>query len=324
MTRPTASREWERAKRYENDGETTKGSDRPSRESFSKVTMEFESGDGDCTGWLYRPDRPADAPVVVMAGGLAGERSFGLPAYAERLAEAGYAVFLFDYRNHGDSEGEPRNLVSPSRQRTDWEAAIAGARDADGVDGSRLVLWGVDVGGGHALDVAADDPSVRAVVAQTPVLSGRAFLGTRGKGFLVKSLLAGVRDRLQSLVFSPHTVPVVGDSDEFALVSAPGARRGYLDTVPADSAWTNETPARSLSNLLRFSAGDDADAVTCPVLLLGGTRDDVVPVDAVESAANDFANATFVRLPIGHFDAYEGSGLDHVFGHARAFLDAEL
>ncbi|MUV56904.1 alpha/beta fold hydrolase [Halogeometricum sp. CBA1124] len=286
--------------------------------------MGFDSGGERCSGWLYRPDRPAEPPVVVMAGGLAGERSFGLPNYAERLAEAGYAVFLFDYRHHGDSGGDPRNLVDPSRQRADWEAAIEGVRSRDGLDGSRLVLWGVDVGGGHVLDVAADDPRVRAVVSQTPVLSGRSFLGTRGYGFLAKSVLAGVRDRLQSLVVGPHTVPVAGDPEEFALVSTPGARRGYLDTVPADSAWVNETPGRSLLNLARFTAGTDLDSVTCPVLLLGGTRDDVVPVDSVAAAADELADATFVSLPVGHFDAYEGSGLEHVVGHGVAFLDAEV
>jgi pimeloyl-ACP methyl ester carboxylesterase len=321
VTRPTARGEWAEAAETERDG---REAGRPSRESFSKVTMGFDSGGERCSGWLYRPDRPAEPPVVVMAGGLAGERSFGLPNYAERLAEAGYAVFLFDYRHHGDSGGDPRNLVDPSRQRADWEAAIEGVRSRDGLDGSRLVLWGVDVGGGHVLDVAADDPRVRAVVSQTPVLSGRSFLGTRGYGFLAKSVLAGVRDRLQSLVVGPHTVPVAGDPEEFALVSTPGARRGYLDTVPADSAWVNETPARSLLNLTRFTAGTDLDSVTCPVLLLGGTRDDVVPVDSVAAAADELADATFVSLPVGHFDAYEGSGLEHVVGHGVAFLDAEV
>jgi pimeloyl-ACP methyl ester carboxylesterase len=321
VTRPTARGEWAQAKETEREG---RSADRPSRESFSKVTMGFDSGGERCSGWLYRPDRPAEPPVVVMAGGLAGERSFGLPNYAERLAEAGYAVFLFDYRHHGDSGGDPRNLVDPARQRADWEAAIEGVRSRDGLDGSRLVLWGVDVGGGHVLDVAADDPRVRAVVSQTPVLSGRSFLATRGYGFLAKSVLAGVRDRLQSLVAGPHTVPVAGDPEEFALVSTPGARRGYLDTVPADSAWVNETPARSLLNLARFTAGTDLDSVTCPVLLLGGTRDDVVAVDSVAAAADELADATFVSLPVGHFDAYEGSGLEHVVGHGVAFLDVEV
>lgn len=312
-------------------GERRRGDDRepdrtrrPSREEFSKVAMGFESGGERCTGWLYRPDRPAKPPVVVMAGGIAGERSFGLPAYAERLAEVGYAVFLFDYRNHGGSEGEPRNLVSPSRQRTDWEAAIAGVRGRDDLDARKLVLWGTELGGGHVLDVAADDARVRAVVSQTPVLSGRSLLTTNGYGFLAKGVLSGVRDRLQSFVADPYTVRVAGDPDEFALLSTPGARRDYLDLVPPDSDWENRTPARSLLSLARFSAGSDLESITCPVLFVAGTRDDLVPADSVQKAAESVSNATVVRLPVGHFGFYEGAGFEQTVGHGRAFLDGVL
>nr|WP_092892201.1 alpha/beta hydrolase [Halopelagius inordinatus] len=333
MSRPTCRGDWKRAERRERvrDGTTEKTSERassrrrhPSRYEFSKVTMGFESAGERCTGWLYRPDRPADPPVVVMAGGIASERSFGLPAYAERLAEAGYAVFLFDYRNHGDSEGEPRNLVSPSRQRTDWEAAIAGVRERDGLDTGRLVLWGTELGGGHALDVAADDARVRAVVAQTPVLSGRSLLTANGYGYLAKGVLAGVRDRVQSLVAGPHTVSVTGDPEESALLSTPGARAGYLDLVPPTSEWENRLPARSLLSLATFSAGDDAESIACPVMFVAGTRDDIVPAASVESAADSVSNATFVRLPASHFDFYEGAQLAQAVGHGVAFLDGVL
>ncbi|RDI72432.1 alpha/beta hydrolase [Halopelagius longus] len=334
MSRPTARGEWKRAEKRERVRERRgrperresdrSRSRRPSRYEFSKVTMGFESGGERCTGWLYRPDRPSDPPVVVMAGGIAGERSFGLPAYAERLAEAGYAVFLFDYRNHGDSEGEPRNLLSPSRQRTDWEAAIAGVRERDGLDTRRLVLWGTDLGGGHVLDVAADDARVKAVVAQTPVLSGRSLLTTNGYGYLAKGVLAGVRDKLQSLVAGPHTVSVTGDPGESALLSTPGARAGYLDLVPHASEWNNETPARSLLSLATYSAGDEAEAITCPVLFIAAERDDVVSADAVEKKAESVSDATFVRLPAGHFDLYEGAAFEQAVGHGIAFADGTL
>jgi pimeloyl-ACP methyl ester carboxylesterase len=311
--------EWKRAR---DDAEERGRRRRPSRYEFSKVTMEFESGGETCSGWLYRPDRPADPPLVVMAGGIAAERTFGLPEYAERLAEAGYAVFLFDFRNHGASDGDPRNLVSPGRQRGDWEAALAGLRGRDDVATDDVVLWGVDLAGGQVVDVAADDVRVRAVVSQTPVLSGRALLTNRGYGFLAKGVLAGVRDRLQSLVTDPHTVPVAGDPDDFALLSTPGVRADYLGLVPPDSDWENETPARSFLSLARFSAGEDAEMVSCPVLLVAGTRDDVTSPDVVETVAESVADATVVRLPVGHYDFYGGDALDQTVGHALAFLDA--
>ncbi len=41
------------------------------------------------------------------------------------FAHSGLAVFLFDYRNFGGSDGEPRNLVVPQRHVQDWRAALA-------------------------------------------------------------------------------------------------------------------------------------------------------------------------------------------------------
>lgn len=320
MTRPGANSEW-------NDAEPDQRArrNRPSRYEFSTVRMTFHSGDERCVGRLYRPDRPADPALVVMTGGLVGASAFGLDRYAERLAAAGYAVFHFDVRHAGDSDGEPRNLLSPARQRADWEAALAGLRGRGDVPTDRIVLWGTDLSGGAVLDVAADDPRIEAVVSQTPILSGRAFLRARGIGFLARGTLAGVRDRVQSSLIGAHTVPVVddGSSDDgnLALVATPSAYRGYRDLV-GDGEWENETPARSILSLARHTGGEDRDRLACPVLFLGGERDDVVPVEEVEAAAEDVADATLVRLPVGHFGLYDGDGFEQAVGHGLAFLGA--
>ena len=105
---------------------------------------DFESGGQRVAAWLYRPDISCAVkpPIIVMAHGFAGERRFRLPAYAESFADRGMAVLLFDYRHFGDSEGEPRNLVSHRRQHRDWLSAVDHAKRIDGVNGSRLGLWG--------------------------------------------------------------------------------------------------------------------------------------------------------------------------------------
>lgn len=48
-----------------------------------------------------------------MAHGFGLLRQFKLPAVAERFAERGLAVLVFDYRSLGESDGEPRNVVLP-------------------------------------------------------------------------------------------------------------------------------------------------------------------------------------------------------------------
>lgn len=297
---------------------------RPSRYDFSTVRMTFRSGGERCVGRLYRPDRPADPALVVLSGGPVGASGAGLDEYAERLASAGYAVFRFDPRYVGDSDGEPRNLVDPERQREDWEAALSGLRGRGDVATDRTVLWGAGLAGGVVLDVAADDSRIHGVVAQTPVLSGRAFLRARGIGFLVRGVLAGVRDRLQSPVAGTHAVPVAADESTGdagrALVSTPGASRRYREVAGDD--WDNRLPARSLLSLVRHAPDEDRRRPSCPVLFLGGTRDEVVPIETVEDAAEEVPDPTLVGFPVDHLGLYAGAGVARAVGHGLAFLDS--
>ena len=73
-------------------------------------------------------DRP---PIIVGAHGIAGQKDMGLEPFAEFFATKGMAVLLFDYRNFGGSEGEPRNWVSPNRHLQDWAAALDYIRASD-------------------------------------------------------------------------------------------------------------------------------------------------------------------------------------------------
>src|ERR1700744_1345631 len=100
----------------------------------------FNSGSDRISAWLYRPTGNGDAPRVVRAPGLGAVRTMRLDAYAERFSAAGYACLVFDYRNFGDSEGEPRQLLDVDMQLADWAAAVAYARTLDGVDADRIAL----------------------------------------------------------------------------------------------------------------------------------------------------------------------------------------
>ena len=109
-----------------------------------------------------------------MAHGLGGTKDSGLEPFAIGLAEAGLDVLAFDYRGFGASGGTPRQRVSMAGQLEDYRAAMAAAARLPGVDGARLVLWGVSLAGGHVLAAAAGRDDVAAVVSLTPLVDGRA------------------------------------------------------------------------------------------------------------------------------------------------------
>ncbi|WP_440005967.1 alpha/beta hydrolase [Halomicrococcus sp. SG-WS-1] len=291
---------------------------------YARTDADFESDGTRCAGWLYTPEGASRPPVVVMAHGFAGERTFGLEAYAEAFVARGYAVFLFDYRGFGNSDGEPRGLVDPEKQIADWEAAIDHVRRLDGVDRGQIALWGTSFSGGHVVEAAAGDHRIAAVVAQVPLLDGRAVTKAAGVGHALKGVAAGVRDTLRKYTFrSPYRVPVVADPDEFAVMNAPGAKRGMLDIVPDPPVWDNDVPARVLLDVPFYRPVTSAEEVSCPVLLVAGRDDAIVPSSSVESAADEFADATLVSLPIDHFDVY-GTAFDEVVAYESSFLDERI
>jgi dienelactone hydrolase len=292
------------------------------RFEFATTTLTFESDGGTRRGRLYRPDRPSTPPVVVLGPTFAAEATFGYPRYAERFARAGYAAFAFDYGGFGRSRtgDDPRNLVDPAAQVADWHAAVDRVRRLDG-DRRRVVLWGFGLGGGHVVRVAAElGRRVDAAVAVSPLLDGRAVARARSPRYLVRALAAGVRDRLGAPLGRSRPIPVVGGPDEFGVLPRETVGEAYLDLIPPESDWHNETPARSLLSFLRYRPLAEADGVTCPTFLLAAGEDALVPPETVADAADRIDGSTYLRLPVDHA-APLGRAFETAAAHQVAFLD---
>ena len=174
-----------------------------------RSSIDFVSRGSRCAAWLYLPRAVARPPVVIMAHGFGAERTFGLEPFAERFAQAGLATFLFDYRCFGDSEGEPRNWISPRRHLQDWEAALAHVKSLATIDPSRIALWGTSFSGGHVIVLAARHPEISAVVAQVPFADGLALLTSIPLKLMPRLGMAALRDlprthHASSSIHGPH------------------------------------------------------------------------------------------------------------------------
>lgn len=297
--------------------------EKPSRYAFSTRRVEFDGRNGH----LFTPDRPADAPVVVLAPGAGLPWRAALESTAERLAARGYAVFAFDHRGFGHVDGD--HLLSPSRQRTDLDAAVEAAREAPEVDGTRLALWGMDLSAGTALAAATDSLAVDAVIARFPVLSGATVLPAWVRprlGGLIRGVAdypAAAVDRLRGVDADERglRVPLFGESNEVAAIAADGAARAVGDVLGREPG---TAPARSLVKLQRHDVRQAVEDLSCPTLFVAGEHDAVAPPAAVVAASDGVRNASLVRVPASHYGALDGEELDRTLRYELAFLDAEL
>jgi uncharacterized protein len=135
----------------------------------------FPSQGATLRGRLYiaeDPDSPRQgtsrrpAPVVIMTHGTSATITMVADRYAEVIHEAGFAVLLYDHRNFGISDGEPRGEINPWIQARGYRDAIDYVSSLAEIDKSRVAIWGDSFSAGQVLVVGACDHRVKAIVSQ--------------------------------------------------------------------------------------------------------------------------------------------------------------
>lgn len=118
---------------------------------------------------LYLPTDRAGRRLAALAisgpFGAVKEQSSGL--YAQSMAERGFVTLAFDPSYTGESGGEPRNVASPDINSEDFSAAVDFLGLQPFVDRERIGIIGICGWGGMALNAAAVDKRVKAVVTST-------------------------------------------------------------------------------------------------------------------------------------------------------------
>jgi pimeloyl-ACP methyl ester carboxylesterase len=285
--------------------------------------VSFDSRGLRCTATVYRPGGATGAVrCVVMGNGITLTRKDGIPDYAQRFANAGFAVVAFDYRHWGDSGGEPRRLVSLKHQLEDWRAAVHYARGLDGVDPEQIALWGFSLGGGLALITAAADARIAATIALLPLADGLAAVTQPARPGVTVHLTWSIMRR--ALTRRPVTIPVAGAPGSFAVVASPEALPGF-ERLASRNGWRNEVNAAGLLvPFARFRPVKRADRIRGPVLLQLGERDGMVPLPAIEKTSARVPNGQLVPYPIDHFECFWPQHIGQVARDQLDFLQRHL
>jgi len=112
-------------------------------------------------GWYVRHETPKAHALVLH--GNAGNVTLLAESLRILNRKHGLAVLALDYRGFGRSDGVPseKGVLMDARAGRDWLA------DKEGIDPQDVVLMGQSLGGGVAIDLAADDGCRGLVIANT-------------------------------------------------------------------------------------------------------------------------------------------------------------
>lgn len=275
--------------------------------------IEFDADGATLRGWLYTPTgRDGPFPAVVMAHGFTALKEMGLDDYAEVFAAAGLASVVYDNRNFGASDGQPRGEVDPVAQMRDYRHALTFAESRPEVDATRLGIWGTSYTGGLALVAAALDRRVSCVVSQVPMISGYEsmvrLMPLAERGEFHRMLDADRRSR--ALGNPPGSVSVCTD-DPAKPVTSPGRRtHHYFTTLARDKQvdWANRVTVRSLELRLEYEAMPFMERISpTPLLMIVATDDDITPTDIALRAFARAREPKKLLLQKGdHYDPYLG------------------
>ncbi|MFC1406760.1 MULTISPECIES: alpha/beta hydrolase [Streptacidiphilus] len=275
------------------------------RVSVRPQKVSFASGGVECAA-LHHPG--TNGGCVIMAGGTSVTKEPASELFARRFNEAGFAVLAFDYRRFGESGGAPRQVVDIGEQLADWQAAIGFAAGLPDVDPAAISLWGFSLSGGHVIRIAADNPQLASVIAQTPLADGRAAAPNALHSMTPLALLRltglAVADALGALVGrKPLLVPAAGVRGAVASLTTPDAMDGQraLDPDHRHPDWEQTVAARIALQVGRYRPGLEAAQVRCPLLVVVCDQDSsVLPEPGVRAAALAPAGE-LVRLPGRHY-----------------------
>jgi hypothetical protein len=131
--------------------------------------VDFPSEGATLRGRLYTPKRfSRPLPAVVMTHGFSATITMTIDHYAEAICSQGFSVLLYDHRNFGISDGEPRQHINHWVQARGYRAALSYLEGLEEIDSSRLSVWGDSASAVEAIVVGSIDERVKAVVAQVP------------------------------------------------------------------------------------------------------------------------------------------------------------
>jgi fermentation-respiration switch protein FrsA (DUF1100 family) len=102
-------------------------------------------------------------PAIIVGHPMGAVKEQSSNLYAQKLAEQGFVTLSLDLSFWGESEGQPRNVVSPDIYAEDFSAAVDFLGTRPFVDRDRIGVLGICGSGSFVISAAKIDPRMKAI-----------------------------------------------------------------------------------------------------------------------------------------------------------------
>jgi uncharacterized protein len=293
--------------------------------------VSFDSDGETLVGQLYLPPdyRPGRRlPGVVVVGSLTAVKEQMSGLYAARLAARGFAALAFDYRNFGQSSGEPRQYESPAQHIADIRNAVSFLHTVPAVDADRIGGLGVCTGGAYMGVAAASDARIKAYAGVA------LHVSSADSNLVLYGGADGVRQRREAghramAAYREHGrvdyLRAYSNRPGDATASHSGPMEYYFDASRgAIRPWTNRFAVMSWEEWLDFEPLAAAARIRVPSLV----------IHSDQAALPDNARAFYQRISaadkrliwtdLPHFDYYDRDASRTAAAQVAAHFEAAL
>ncbi|MEP9324921.1 alpha/beta hydrolase [Paraburkholderia phymatum] len=203
-------------------------------------------------GNLYIPkglDRNTKHPAIVVGHPMGAVKEQSANLYAQKLADQGFVTLSLDLSFWGESEGRPRNAVSPDIYAEDFSAAVDFLGTRPFADRDRIGVLGICGSGSFVISAAKIDPRMKAIATVSMYDMGAAN-----------------RNGLKHSVTLDQRKKVLDDAAQQRYAEFAGGPARYTSGTPEKLDENSNSIEREFYDFYRTPRGSSPNTTTHPTL----------------------------------------------------------
>lgn len=275
----------------------------------------------EVVGNLFMPkdfDENSKYAAIIVGHPMGAVKEQSANVYATHMAERGFVTLSIDLSFWGESEGEPRNLVSPDIYAEDFSAAVDYLGTRSYINREQIGVIGVCGSGSFAISAAKIDPRIKALATISMYDMGQANRNGLNKSLTLeqrKQIIAEAAQQRYVEFQGGETKYTSGSVHELTPESSPveiefyefyRTPRGEFIPKGASPETTTHPTLTSNVKFMNFYPFNDIETISPrPLLFIAG--DHAHSIEFSQDAYNRAAEPKELYLvpDAGHVDLYD-------------------